>query len=347
MAEQKKIFCVVGTRPQLIKHSVLLKHLQTVFEVITVNTTQHYQHELNGQFLQDLFGEASIYSINLDPELSPAQRLASMISAIAPKIANENPKAVLVYGDTDSTLAGALAAKKCGAKLVHIEAGERSGNQEMPEEQNRMVTDVLSDFLLCASHQAVTNLQRENNRGAIIYTGDIMKDLLLQTSARFQKAIVAGDYFFCTLHRHYNQKNEEKIKELLQVLQQLAKPVFFSLHPATAQTVNNLGLQFSNIRFLPPLNYFQSVHYQKFATAIITDSGGMQKEAYWLRRPCITIRKETEWADTLIGNWNQLAYDDLPSIEEMLQAPRTHYDPQLYGDGNAAALICRNLGAAF
>jgi UDP-GlcNAc3NAcA epimerase len=342
----KKLFCVIGTRPQLIKHSILVQSLKSYFNIETLNSTQHYQHELNDQLMQDLFLNLPITNLNMDPSFSSAKRLGAMIQGIDQYLQQSQPDAVLVYGDTDTTLAGALAAYKNKFKLIHIEAGERSYNKNMPEETNRIIADQLSDLLFCASLQAINNLQKENNQNLYIYSGDVMKDLLLQKASCYSEPLILEEYIYCTLHRNYNQNNLQKIKEIIDVLCQLPYIIIFPVHPATRKSLREIGIKeniYKNIRFLEPLTYGVSINYQKFAEAVITDSGGIQKEAYWLKRPCITIRKETEWTDTLTGKWNQLLYDDLNELPLLLQKEQTLYDANLYGNGQAGRIICENI----
>jgi UDP-GlcNAc3NAcA epimerase len=340
----KKLLCIVGTRPQLIKHAALLSALQTSFQVETINTVQHYQYELNELLKNDL----SIKNVIDLPQKSyddPVHRLANMLNDLSAFLKNHSPDAVLVYGDTDSTLAGALTAKKHNRRLIHIEAGERSYNNQMPEEINRIITDSVSDILFCASKNAYNNLKKEKNRNKFLYSGDLMKDLLLTTSAPLNSPLINHRYIFCTIHRDYNKHNAEKLQQLLNGLEMLSHKIIFSLHPVTLNTLQQIKYIDRNdkFQFLPPLSYTKSVHYQKFAEAVITDSGGMQKEAYWLKTPCITVRKETEWIDTLKGNWNQLLYDDLSKLSESLNIKKGKHNPLLYGDGTAGKFITDNL----
>ncbi|MFN2457232.1 MAG: UDP-N-acetyl glucosamine 2-epimerase [Chitinophagaceae bacterium] len=341
----KKIACVVGTRPQLIKHAALKHLLEGVFVVKTINTLQHYQYELNELLKSDLFLSEPFIDLTIE-ELHPAIRLAEMIRGITIHLQTIKPDAVLVYGDTDSTLAGALAACKIGIQLIHIEAGERSYNKTMPEEHNRVLTDAVADILFCVSRNAMENLHKENNSGISFYSGDLMKDMLLQKAAELSTPLRDDPYVFCTIHRDYTKHNLTKLKELFSTLQQLFTTIIFPLHPATQQTIQKSGIalhSYDNIIFSPPLSYSQSIHYQKFAQAIITDSGGIQKEAYWLKRPCITIRKETEWIETLTGNWNQLVYENLSQIPELIKKQNGYYNAELYGDGTAGILIRNKL----
>jgi UDP-N-acetylglucosamine 2-epimerase len=345
----KKIVCITGTRPQLIKHAVLLKEAQKCFSITSLYTGQHYQHELNTLLKNDLFDDSPFHNLTLEQTKCAASRLGEMIQKIAAVLRTNPPDAVVVYGDTDTTLAGALAATKCSIPLVHIEAGERSHNLQMPEEENRRLTDMLASVLFCVSEAAIQNLKWENAGGTAFCCGDVMKDLLLQTAQLFQKPILLEPYYFCTIHRSYTKQNRIMLSQLLDSLGALRSTVIFPVHPATQQTINELENKSAhkNICFLPPVSYNESIHYQKFARAVLTDSGGIQKEAYWLQRPCITIRKETEWKDTLNGNWNQLAYNDLSILPQLLQVPKGDHNAGLYGSGHAAACIVRHLKQLF
>ncbi len=344
----KTIACVIGTRPQLIKHSVVLKELEKALVVKTINTMQHYQTDLNEVFIKELFPcGTNFHTTVLHNEFTSAERLGEMIQKIASLLKVFKPEAVLVYGDTDSTLAGALAAVKSSTPLIHIEAGERSFNSEMPEETNRILTDTVADLLFCSSSEAINHLQKEGIQKNVFLSGDVMKDLLLRTSSSLTHP-PDKNYLFCTIHRNYNKNNPNKLKELLGALQSTSKKVIFPLHPATLESFGRFGIQISNygnIHTLGPLSYQQSLSYQKFADAIITDSGGIQKEAYWLKKPCITIRKETEWKQTLKGKWNQLLYEDLEKLPEILNhyPEESEYDENLYGNGNAASFIKETL----
>jgi UDP-GlcNAc3NAcA epimerase len=341
----KKIVCITGTRPQLIKHAVLIKELQKCFAVESLYTGQHYDYKLHEGLKKVLFTNQMFHNLKLE-ETVPAQRLGEMVLKIAAFLQVTQPDAVLVYGDTDSTVAGALAANKMKIRLIHVEAGERSFNLDMPEEHNRIITDALSDIFLCASHKAIEILHNEQQHKNVFYCGDLMKDLLLQTAELFQTPIVEEQYIYCTIHRNYTNQNIAKLKSLLNVLSTLNEIIIFPVHPAT-QTAINMAQEkngsSSNIRLLPPIPYTDSIRYQKFARAIITDSGGIQKEAYWLKRRCITVRKETEWIETLTGNWNQLTYDDLSEIPELLNAPLHVHNADLYGNGTAAVCITQHL----
>ena len=203
-------------------------------------------------------------------------------------------------------------------------------------------------FLFCSSEISIQNLKKENNNRNAILSGDLMKDLLIQTAEKFSNPILHEPYVFCTIHPDYNKNNKDKLKQLIQELTNLKRTIIFPVHPATMATIQSLGLtiinnKYENIHFLLPLSYNECIHYQKFSSAIITDSGGIQKEAYWLKVPCFTFRKETEWIETLKGNWNQLVYEDMNNLKTLMKQTVSDYNPNLYGTGNAAGIISKSL----
>lgn len=343
----KTITCIIGTRPQLIKHSALLSELKKLFIVHTVNTLQHYQEELNEVFINDLYPDVKFGTVHLSNSNTPSMRLGEMIVGISGLLKEAKSGCVLVYGDTDSTLAAALAASKNNIPLVHIEAGERSFNKQMPEEVNRLLTDVLSEIHFCSSVEAIENLKKEGITKNVFFSGDVMKDLLVQKKSQLNKP-ADENYIFCTIHRNYTKNNQKKLRELLKALSQIKKRIIFPVHPSTIQNMAAYNIDLNHypaIQVLPPLPYMQSLSYQKFSEAVITDSGGIQKEAYWLKKPCITIRKETEWKRTLAGKWNQLLYDNLDRLPELLNVrpAEDEYDEELYGNGNASVCISETL----
>ena len=340
----KKISCIIGTRPQLIKHAALVEELEKSFFVDTINTMQHYSSELNNVLKDELYGSRDFFNLSIGShDLFPAARMGKMIYELSELVGQQKPNAILVYGDTDSTLAGAITAQKAGIPLIHVESGERSYNKEMPEETNRVVTDYLSQIHFCSSEESIENLKKEKITDHVFYTGDLMKDLLYSKLNQLSDPQL-GDYIFCTIHRNYNKNNPTKLQELLDSLNGLSMKVMFAVHPSTVAAMKTFGIDtanYKNIQILPPLSYLQSLSYQKYSSAVITDSGGIQKEAYWLKKPCITIRKETEWKATLTGNWNQLLYDDLSKLSSLLKNTPdiSQYDEQLYGSGHVSTII--------
>jgi UDP-GlcNAc3NAcA epimerase len=346
----KKLTCVVGTRPQLIKHAVLLPQLKKFFDVSSIDTHQHYDADLNSAIKHDLYDNDPFVCLTPAEGFSNTERLEKMVAEVSQVLTTNTTDAVLVYGDTDSTLAGSIVAAKLCIRLIHVEAGERSMNTQMPEEQNRIIADLLAHVHFCSSRPALSHLKNRMNSGDIYYAGDLMKDLLMKKSSELNFPLVEPPYLFCTIHRNYNQQNIGKLEKLLEVLQGIGVKTIFPLHPLTRKTLLDSGVEFSNyscIQFANPVSYLMSIHYQKYANCVITDSGGMQKEAYWLKTPCVTFRKETEWPETLIGNWNQLVYDDIDSLPMVWKntPDSSAYKDDLYGDGEASAFIASQLAA--
>ncbi len=338
-----KIVSVFGTRPQYIKHAVLFNVFKN--NIISIDTTQHYDNVLSGDIIKDL-------KLPLPQALNVAiknnnNRIVAIKKKLIIELKKINATIVIVYGDTDSTMAAALAAKKCNCLLVHIEAGERSYNIEMPEEINRIETDKISNLLFCVNKKSAENLKKEKIIVNVFVVGDLMKDLLLKTTKKLVKPLVKYPYYFATIHRNYTQSNKTKLKEILSALNNLSNKVIFSLHPSTKKKIDEFKLNlltYTNINFIEPPTYTKSIQYQKFSKAIITDSGGMQKEAYWLKKKCITIRKETEWVETLLNNWNTLVYKNLmTTISEALNTVPKKHNKNLYGDGNAAKIIKKKI----
>ncbi|MGZ5246434.1 MAG: UDP-N-acetyl glucosamine 2-epimerase, partial [Flavitalea sp.] len=263
------------------------------------------------------------------------------IPALKNILSRGNYDAVVVYGDTNSTLWGARAAELSGIPIIHVEAGERSFNQEMPEENNRIITDRLSTIRFCVSDKSLINLEKEGLAHNSFVTGDIMKDLLMQKLSNPISRIINHPYYFASIHRNYTQQDHIKLLEIIHSMNDLEHPVIFSLHPSTRKILHKAGINIdnhTNIQFLEPVDYSASISYQFYSVAVLTDSGGIQREAYWMKKRCITLRKETEWTETLNGNWNQLVYDQ-PDLAKSLQFPLGTYDPELYGTGNACERI--------
>jgi len=291
--------------------------------------------------------------VNLGVHLSSrGAQIGAMLTGIETVITRERPDWVLVFGDTNSTLAGSLAATACGARLAHLEAGLRSYNRKMPEEINRVLSDHVSDLLFCPSQTAVDNLAKEGIRENVHLVGDLMLDVLLATKELTLRTstilenlgLVEKSYLVVTIHRSETTDDVARLEELLHALLQIQEPVIFPLHPRTRKAFDQYGLlgyirreETTNLRFIEPLGYPDMVRLVSSARMVITDSGGLQKEAYWLRVPCVTLREETEWVETVQSGWNVLAGINL---EKIIQAVRgftpPSYQPSLYGDGHTA-----------
>ena len=339
----KKAVAIIGTRPQFIKHFPLQMAGKGVLNLITVHTGQHFDHNMSDVFFEQFKMSAPNYVLN-SGALGYGARVDDMKHDLEKILTNQRPDIVIVYGDTNSTLAGALAASALKIPVAHIEAGLRSYNLDMPEEFNRIMTDQVSEYLFVPCENSRQNLLKEGIIEGIHVVGDIMKDLLLNIMEKnlVQKNEEGQDYYYATLHRPYNVDHAIRLKYILNVLNTLDKLVIFAIHPRTRLAMNSYGLletQFKNIHFINPQAYIENINYMANSSGGITDSGGMQKELYWLHKKCVTIRPETEWVETLEGNANMLLYEDLSSLQEILNHDNATYRSELYGDGRACLKI--------
>jgi UDP-GlcNAc3NAcA epimerase len=339
----KKIISVVGARPQFIKHAPMQLQLQKHFNSLTIHTGQHYDENMSQVFFEELKIPKPDYLFDVQGNSLQGAQTALMLTEIEKACIHEKPDALLVYGDTNSTLAATLVGAKMHIPLVHIEAGLRSYNRLMPEEVNRIIADQLAYMLFCPSNAAIENLKKEGISHQHIYrTGDVMCDILRLIEPTVKPIYTEEPYYFVTIHRPYNTDDINRLTEILSILNQIKHRVIFSIHPRTTARLISNGIDYSifeRILFIPPTSYSQSVAYQKYAECIITDSGGMQKEAYMLGKKCITLRSETEWIETVYKGWNTLVFEDLTQLPEVLNTTPGTYEPTLYGDGHAAEHI--------
>jgi UDP-GlcNAc3NAcA epimerase len=343
-----RILTVVGNRPQFIKAAAVSGVLRERDEEVLVHTGQHHDEGLSRVFFAEL-GLA-----RPDRELgiaggSNVEQTARMLAALAPLASELAPDAALVYGDTNSTLAGALAAALSDIPLVHIEAGMRAFDRTMPEEVNRVLTDHASTLLLCASETAAENLRGESVAGKVSVVGDVMVDVALRgaEAARANveplraRGLNAGEYVLLTAHRAGNVDDPARLHALVELIAALPAPVVFPLHPRTRERLAQSGLRarleaIAQLVLTEPLGYVEFSSLLHHARAVATDSGGVQKEAYLAAVRCVTLRSSTEWVETVAAGWNTLVDLDAAqaraAIERDPPAPR----PQLYGDGHAA-----------
>jgi UDP-GlcNAc3NAcA epimerase len=343
-----RLLTVVGARPQFIKAAALSRAFRaagTLDETI-VHTGQHYDRHMSDVFFEEL--EVPAPSRNLGVvEVTHGAMTGRMLEAIETCLADDRPDAVLVYGDTNSTLAGALAAAKMAIPVIHCEAGLRSGRQTQPEEINRILVDHMSALLLCPTWQALRNLEREGlaHRASVI--GDVMYDVALFARARSLETstvlerlgLAAGGFDVLTLHREENTVDKERLRRLLDYAENAARerPLVLPAHPRTQVALRDLGRTLSGVRIVAPLGYLDFHRLLDACVVVHTDSGGVQKEAYFHRKPCVTLRDETEWTETVEAGWNRLwttgAYN----------TPRREISE--YGDGRAAVSAAAAIAA--
>lgn len=339
-----KIVVVIGARPQFIKHAPVEIVLKNAFQVVSVHTGQHYDTNMSDVFFKELGMTEPAYKLNVGSH-THGKQTAMMLESIEEILEQEMPDGVLIYGDTNSTLAAALAASKMHIPVIHVEAGLRSFNKKMPEEVNRILTDHVSKILFAPTQPAVDNLRAENINEGVYMVGDVMADAVL-LAHKYAKKEIDGEYILMTIHRPYNTDNKERLSEILMVINNIGKKVIFPIHPRTSNLMNKFGLDkcnFHNIDFIEPQSYFSNIGLLKHAICLITDSGGMQKEAYMVKTQCITIRSETEWVETLENGWNTLVFHDLDRVQEILKKSPGEYNHGLYGEGDASTRIVKTL----
>lgn len=349
-----KIVSVIGARPQFIKAAPVSKEIRQTHREILLHTGQHYDRMMSEIFFRELGIPEPDYNLGIGSGHHGWQT-GKMLSSIEEVLLQEKPDRVLVYGDTNSTLAGALAAVKLHIPVAHVEAGLRSFNREMPEEINRILTDHLSDLLLCATETAVHNLAAEGIQTGVHNVGDVMYDAVLYNikiawrSSRIMERLrlQPGAYLLTTVHRPRNTDRVENLRAILSAFESAGEPVIFPAHPRTQAALKKADLSVdSNVRIIEPVSYLDMLVLEQNARLILTDSGGMQKEAYFLGVPCITLRLETEWVETVEAGWNVIVGSDMERIVASIRGfqPKGSRCPEIFGDGRAAEKIYRLLG---
>jgi UDP-GlcNAc3NAcA epimerase len=349
-----KILTIVGARPQFIKAASVSRALRkTEYTEFLVHTGQHYDYGMSEVFFKELEIPESDVNLGVGSG-SHGQQTGQMLIRIEEVLLAEKPDWVLVYGDTNSTLAGALAAVKLHIPVAHVEAGLRSFNRKMPEEHNRILTDHCSDLLFCPTQTAVENLKREGINSGVHLVGDVMYDSVLYNIKLAEKNsnvlemlnLTPKGYALATVHRSENTDNPTRLNSIFNALDKISQnglPVVMPLHPRTRKNLDNLGgHQLNDLNIIDPVSYLDMLILEKQAKIILTDSGGVQKEAYWFKVPCITLRNETEWVETVSSGWNIIAGADserILGIASGFEVPKSH--PQLYGDGQAVSFCIK------
>lgn len=340
---------IVGARPQFIKLAPVSRALRQHHEELIIHTGQHYDAALSDQFFEELAIPTPDYHLGIGSASHGAQT-GRMLEAIEEVLLKERPDGVVVFGDTNSTLAGALAAAKLHIPVAHVEAGLRSFNREMPEEINRVLTDHLSNWLFCPTETACQHLARESITTGVECVGDVMYDVLRQVQPKLDErarallstlSIAPGSYLLLTIHRPANTDDPARLGQIAQVISELGKPVIFPVHPRTQRFLKEYHLTWSaQVHLIEPLGHLDMLALVQAASHVATDSGGIQKEAFLLGAPCVTLREETEWPETLEGGWNTLVGSRREAIVEALNRPRpepVHRHP--FGEGDAAQRI--------
>jgi UDP-GlcNAc3NAcA epimerase len=350
-----KVVSVVGARPQFIKCAPVSRELRKSAAEVLIHTGQHYDANLSDVFFRDLDIPAPDHHLGVGSG-PHGDQTGRMLKGIEEVLLRERPDVVLVYGDTNSTLAGALAAAKLHIPVAHVEAGLRSYNRRMPEEINRILTDHVASLLFCPSPASVDNLAREGIQEGVHLVGDVMYDslTLFQEAAEGKSSVLdrlqlrPGKYFLATVHRAENTDDPIRLRGILNALEELARagrPVVFPMHPRLKARAEALGWKPDfRILQLDPLPYLDLIHLQKHSRVILTDSGGIQKEAYWMKAPCVTLRDETEWVETVREGWNALAGAGTARIVSQaleFKVPATR--GRAYGEKGAARRIVETL----
>lgn len=348
----KKIVTVIGARPQFIKASVVSKELRKKFEEIIIHTGQHYDKNMSDIFFEELNIPKPDYNLGIGSG-SHAYQTGMMLIEIEKILLKEQPDYVLVYGDTNSTIAAALSASKLLIPVIHVEAGLRSFNMNMPEEQNRILTDHVSTILFASTDEAVNNLKNEGITSNVFNVGDVMCDSVLSFSKEVNREKIKliplyeekqiDKWYLATIHRAENTFDSSNLYQILKVLNDLDEIVIFPVHPRIKNIVTELKSKndYKNIYFIEPVDYLTMLYLTKNSKKVVTDSGGLQKECYILDVPCITVRDQTEWIETLNKGYNVLAkpeYEDL--YKKIINSKIEDIDKiNYYGNGDASKKI--------
>jgi UDP-N-acetylglucosamine 2-epimerase (non-hydrolysing) len=349
-----KVLSVVGARPQFIKAFVVSRELRPDHEEVLVHTGQHYDEKMSNMFFEELGMPEPDYNLGVGSD-SHGRQTAAMLEGIEEVLETEAPDVLLLYGDTNSTLAGAIAGTKMHPLVAHVEAGLRSYNREMPEEINRVLTDHASDLLFPPSESAAEKLEEEGINEGVHVVGDVMYDAILwardiaesESGILERVGLAENEFILSTVHRVGNTDNQERLEPIIDALSNAPLPVVLPIHPRTENRLKKYGMweqATSGIEIIDPVGYLDFVRLLDASERVATDSGGVQKEAFYLDTPCVTIREETEWIETIESGWNVLVGTKRDAIHhELRHHEMPPNNPEPYGDGNAAKRIVNRL----
>jgi UDP-GlcNAc3NAcA epimerase len=347
-----RVLTVIGNRPQFVKAAAVSQRLRAVADEVLVHTGQHYDDDLSRIFFEELGIPRPERQLDVSGGTNSSQT-ARMLAALEPLLAAEAPDAVLVYGDTNSTLAGALAGAQACVPVVHVEAGMRSYDRTMPEELNRVLTDHAASLLLCSSDAPAEILRGERVVGEVVVVGDVMVDVFELIAPRLREradpldayGVAPGEYVLATAHRAGNVDDPARLAALVELLRGIPGPIVLPLHPRTRARLIAAGLldALDGVTVTPPIGYLEFTSLLLQARAVLTDSGGVQKEAYLAGVPCVTLRATTEWRETVQAGWNVLVDLDLAAALDALAHRPPAERPPLYGDGRAGERVVEAL----
>lgn len=353
-----KIATVVGARPQFIKAAPVSAELRKNAREVLIHTGQHYDRNMSAIFFEQMGIPEPDYNLGVGSGGQGAQT-GQMLAKIEEVALDEKPDFMLIYGDTNSTLAGALVAAKLHIPVAHIEAGLRSYDRRMPEEINRIVADQVSDILFCPTQTAVENLAKEGITRGVELVGDVMYDAALHFGAMAEEqskileelGLKPKEYILATIHRQSNTDDINNLKALLEAFIESGKPIVFPVHPRTRKAIFTAGLEGAltgtQVNLIDPLGYIDFLRLEKNAAKILTDSGGVQKEAFFFAVPCVTLRDTTEWVETVESGWNVLVHIDKDMLlDKIANFNPAGEPPKLFGDGRAAFYIAQRLTSA-
>ncbi len=353
-----QIVTLIGNRPQFVKAAAVSKLLRGREPELLVHSGQHYDDEMSAVFFDQLDLPPADVALEVG-EADDAEQIARIMHAFEPVVREADADLVLVYGDTNTTLAGAMTAARAGVALAHVEAGMRSFDRSMPEERNRILADHLAALCLCSTQIAVVNLANESVQGQVELVGDVMADVSLammpvaleRSTVLADLGVSAGEYLLVTAHRSGNVDDPGRLLELVELIESLPASVVFPVHPRTRARLDAAGLyerlrSASGVRLTQPLGYLDFMRLLGDARAVLTDSGGVQKEAYLASVPCVTLRDSTEWVETVELGWNRLVgLDRAAALEALAEPPDSAEHPQLYGGGRAGEAVVAALEA--